>query len=150
MSVDVEVKRLPHARGLPLPGYATAESAGVDLMAALESALTLQPGQRALIPTGIALQLPAGCEAQVRPRSGLALNHGVTVLNAPGTVDSDYRGEIGVILINLGYEPFTVMRGMRIAQMLIAPVYRVTWQEVTELSSTERGSAGFGSTGAGA
>jgi len=146
----VPVTRLPHGAGLDLPAYATAHAAGVDLLAAVSADIVLRPGARALIPTGIAIALPANCEAQIRPRSGLALKYGVTVLNSPGTVDADYRGEIGVILINHGQEPFTVTRGLRIAQLVIAPVERLAWQETTSLSESERGSGGFGSTGLGA
>ncbi len=145
--VRVPVKRLPHAEGLPLPAYATPDSAGVDLVAAVASPVTLAPGARALIPTGLAIALPAGTEAQVRPRSGLALKHGLTLLNTPGTIDADYRGEVSVILANLGQEPFEVTRGMRIAQMIVAPVTRVAWDEVPELDDSERGAGGFGSTG---
>jgi dUTP pyrophosphatase len=143
----VQIARLPHAAGLDLPSYATAASAGLDLVAAVERTLTLLPGGRALIPTGIAIALPAGYEAQVRPRSGLALKHGVTVLNSPGTIDADYRGEIGVILANLGDGPFDITRGARVAQLVIAPVARAAWNEVAALSQTARGSGGFGSTG---
>ncbi len=146
-ALAVQVKRLPHGAGLPLPHYATADSAGVDLVAAVESAVILQPGERRLIPTGIAIALPPGTEAQVRPRSGLALRHGITLLNTPGTIDADYRGEIGVILINLGQESFAIDRGMRIAQMVVAPVVQVAWDEVSELSESQRGAGGFGSTG---
>ncbi len=146
-SLAVQVKRLPHGDGLPLPHYATADSAGVDLVAAVENAVILQPGERQLIPTGIAIALPPGTEAQVRPRSGLALRHGITLLNTPGTIDADYRGEIGVILINLGQESFAIDRGMRIAQMVVAPVVQVAWDEVAELSESQRGAGGFGSTG---
>lgn len=145
--VTIAVKRLEHSRDLPLPSYATPGSAGLDLLAAVDDAKTLQPGERALIPTGLSIALPPGFEAQVRPRSGLALKHGVTVLNAPGTVDSDYRGEVGVILINLGSEPFVVERGSRIAQMIVARHDRVTWRAVETLEQSERGAGGFGSTG---
>ncbi len=145
----VKVKRLPHGADLPLPHYATPDSAGVDLVAAVEDAVVLAPGERRLIPTGIAIALPPGTEAQVRPRSGLALRHGITLLNTPGTIDADYRGEIGVILINLGQEPFAIDRGMRIAQMIVAPVVQVAWDEVAELSESQRGAGGFGSTGVG-
>ena len=145
----VKVKRLPHGADLPLPHYATPDSAGVDLVAAVEDAVILAPGERRLIPTGIAIALPPGTEAQVRPRSGLALRHGITLLNTPGTIDADYRGEIGVILINLGQEPFAIDRGMRIAQMIVAPVVQVAWDEVAELSESQRGAGGFGSTGVG-
>lgn len=147
--VDVEVKRLPHGAGLPLPEYATADSAGLDLLAAIDGELTLEPGKRALVPTGLAIALPQGYEAQVRPRSGLALRNGVTVLNSPGTVDADYRGEVCVILANLGDEAFVVTRGMRIAQMVVAPVSRLRWNEVPDLPGSERGAGGFGSTGTG-
>ena len=145
--VSVALTRLAHSEGLALPSYATTHSAGMDLMAAIAAPVTLSPGERKLIPTGIAIALPDGYEAQVRPRSGLALKNGITVANAPGTIDADYRGEVGVILINLGTEPFTVERGMRIAQMIIAPYSRATFLEVTELPSSERGAGGFGSTG---
>ena len=145
--VTVPVKRLPHGADIPLPEYATALSAGVDLIAAVAAPVALKPGARIIIPTGIAIQLPAGFEAQVRPRSGLAAKHGVTVLNSPGTIDADYRGEVGVILINHGAETFSVERGMRIAQMVIAPVAVAVWQEVGDLDNTQRGACGFGSTG---
>jgi dUTP pyrophosphatase len=148
-AIDVEVKRLPHGADLPLPQYATADSAGLDLLAAVDADLVLQPGTRALVPTGLAIALPPGYEAQVRPRSGLALRNGITLLNSPGTVDADYRGEVGVILINLGQEPFVVTRGMRIAQMVVAPVTRLAWREVADLPTSERGAGGFGSTGTG-
>ena len=147
-AVRVAVTRLAHADDLPLPAYESAMSAGMDLAAAVKDDVELAPGARALVPTGYAIALPAGFEAQVRPRSGLALEHGVTVLNAPGTIDADYRGEIGVILANLGPEPFTVSRGMRIAQLVVAPVARIDWQVVAELPETTRGAGGFGSTGA--
>ncbi len=145
--VAVEVRRLPHAEGLPLPRYETVHAAGMDLLAAVTADLTLPPGGRAVVPTGIAIALPKDHEAQVRPRSGLAAKHGVTLLNSPGTIDADYRGEVGVILINLGSEPFTISRGMRIAQMVVAPVARVRWLEVVALGDTDRGTGGFGSTG---
>jgi len=148
--VTVSVTRLPHGADLPLPEYATADSAGVDLLAAVGDDLTLAPGARALVPTGLAIALPPGYEAQVRPRSGLALRNGVTVLNSPGTVDSDYRGEVGVILANLGDVDFTVTRGMRIAQMVVAPVSRLEWTETETLPESGRGAGGFGSTGTGA
>jgi len=148
-AIDVEVKRLPHGADLPLPQYATADSAGLDLLAAVDADLVLQPGMRALVPTGLAIALPPGYEAQVRPRSGLALRNGITLLNSPGTVDADYRGEVGVILINLGQEPFAVTRGMRIAQMVVAPVTRLAWREVADLPASGRGAGGFGSTGTG-
>jgi dUTP pyrophosphatase len=143
----VRITRLPHAAGLPLPSAKTPDSAGLDLAAAVGEAVVLPPGGRALIPTGFAIALPPGHEAQVRPRSGLAVEHGVTVLNAPGTVDADYRGEVKVPLINHGSAPFTVTRGMRIAQMVVAPVTVVRLVEVEELDETARGGRGFGSTG---
>jgi dUTP pyrophosphatase len=145
--VRVAVLRLPHGEGLPLPDYATEGSAGLDLLAALAEAVTLQPGARALIPTGLTMVLPQGYEGQVRPRSGLALKHGLTVLNSPGTIDADYRGEVQVIVINLGEEPVTVARGMRIAQLVLAPVTRASLEEVSTLPSSVRGEGGFGSTG---
>lgn len=144
--IAVAAVRLPHGRDLPLPGYATAGSAGLDLCAAA-GPLSLAPAARALIPTGLALALPAGFEAQIRPRSGLALRHGVTVLNAPGTIDSDYRGEIGVVLVNLGEAAFMVERGMRIAQLVVAPVARIRLGEGDALPPGGRGGHGFGSTG---
>ncbi len=143
----VAVQRLPHGADLPLPAYATEHSAGMDLLAAVESDIVLQPGERKLIPSGIAIALPPGTEAQVRPRSGLALKHGISVLNAPGTIDADYRGEVGVILINHGREPYTVTRGSRIAQIVIAPHCQAAWQPVEALSASVRGAGGFGSTG---
>ncbi len=148
-AVKVEVLRLPHGEGLALPAYQTAHAAGLDLVAAVPESdpLVLLPGRHALVPTGLAIALPDGFEAQVRPRSGLAVKHGVTVLNAPGTVDADYRGEIGVLLINHGTEPFAIRRGERVAQMVIAPVSRAELVAVASLSSTTRGSGGFGSTG---
>ena len=145
--IDVRVTRLPHGADLPLPAYQTADSAGMDLMAAIDAPITLAPGARQLIPTGLAIALPPGHEAQIRPRSGLALRHGVTVANAPGTIDSDYRGEVKVILINLGDADFTVTRGMRVAQMVVATVTRASIQQVDRLDNTERGDGGFGSTG---
>lgn len=145
--VAAAVQRLPHGADLDLPAYATAGSAGCDLVAAVAEDLVLAPGARALIPTGIAIALPPGTEAQIRPRSGLALRHGVTCLNTPGTIDCDYRGEIGVILINHGAEPFRILRGLRIAQLVVAPVARVAWEEVATLPGTPRGAGGFGSTG---
>tara|TARA_Y100000588_G_scaffold29723_1_gene28934 strand:+ start:377 stop:832 length:456 start_codon:yes stop_codon:yes gene_type:complete len=148
VTASVAVKRLPHGADLPLPDYATLDSAGVDLMAAIDAPRTLAPGERALVPTGLAIALPRGFEAQVRPRSGLALKDGITVLNSPGTVDADYRGEVGVVLINLGDSPFEVSRGMRIAQMIVAPVTQLVWKEQEELSKTARGTGGYGSTGA--
>lgn len=146
-SVAVAITRLAHATDLPLPEYQTEHSAGMDLLAAVETDLIVGPGERILVPTGLAIALPEGHEAQVRPRSGLALKHGIALVNAPGTIDADYRGEIGVILINHGAEPFTIERGMRIAQMVIAPVTRANWHEVTSLPDSTRGSGGFGSTG---
>ena len=147
--VAVPVRRLPHGQDLPLPAYATADAAGLDLLAAVPAGapMTLAPGARALVPTGLALALPPGFEAQVRPRSGLALKHGITVLNAPGTVDADYRGEVGVILINLSAEPFLIERGHRIAQLVVAPVSRLAWSETETLPDSRRGTGGFGSTG---
>ncbi|MDF1585728.1 dUTP diphosphatase [Marinimicrococcus flavescens] len=146
--VEIAVERLEHGGDLPLPAYASAGAAGLDLLAAVVEDLVLPPGGRALVPTGIRLALPDGFEAQVRPRSGLALRHGVTVLNAPGTVDADYRGEVGVILANLGSEPFSVRRGERIAQLVVAPVARAVWREQeVATAATERGAGGFGSTG---
>jgi len=147
MTVTLELKRLEHGRDLPLPAYQSILAAGLDLLAAVDGTITLAPGARALVPTGLAMALPAGFEAQVRPRSGLAAKHGVTVLNTPGTIDADYRGEVKVILINLGDGPFEISRGDRIAQMVIAPVLQADIVEVEVLSETERGSGGFGSTG---
>ncbi len=149
MTVEIAVQRLPHGDGLALPGYATAGAAGADLLAAVAGPVVLAPGERRAIPTGIALALPEGFEAQVRPRSGLALDHGVTVLNAPGTVDSDYRGEVKVILANLGAAPFVVERGMRIAQIVVARVETARWRASDELPASARGAGGFGSTGTG-
>lgn len=143
----VAVRRLPHGRDLALPAYATDGAAGLDVVAAVTDPVTLGPGQRGIIPTGIAIALPAGYEAQARPRSGLALKHGVTLVNSPGTIDEDYRGEIKMILINHGAEPFVVNRGDRIAQIVIAPVTRAALTEVDELPETARGAGGFGSTG---
>ncbi len=147
MSVPVPVTVLAHGAGLPLPDYASQGAAGLDLHAAIDDNLTLAPGARALVPTGLKLALPAGFEGQVRPRSGLAVKHGVTVLNAPGTIDADYRGEVMVALVNLGAEPFTLERGMRIAQLVVAPVARIVLKQVTDLDETARGGGGFGSTG---
>jgi dUTP pyrophosphatase len=148
-AVQVHVMRLPHATDLPLPEYQSPQAAGLDLLAAVpaEAPITIGPGERALIPTGIAIALPPGTEGQVRPRSGLASRHGVTVLNAPGTIDADYRGEVGVILVNLGRDPFTVDRGMRIAQLIIAASIRAVICEVPAVDETTRGVGGFGSTG---
>jgi len=147
MTATLELKRLDHGRDLPLPAYQSDLAAGLDLLAAVERPLVLGPGERALVPTGLAMALPAGFEAQVRPRSGLAAKHGITVLNTPGTIDADYRGEVKVILINLGNEHFEINRGDRIAQMVIAPVLQARIQEVEVLSETDRGAGGFGSTG---
>ena len=144
---EILVKRLSHARDLPLPAYATAGSAGADLRAALAEPLTLHPGMRALVPSGFAFAIPDGYEMQVRPRSGLAARHGVTLLNTPGTVDSDYRGEVMAILVNHGAEPFTIRPGDRIAQIVIAPVVAASFSEAADLSATARGAGGFGSTG---
>jgi len=146
-SIPVSIKRLPHGADLPLPAYETAHAAGLDLPAAVEVDLVLQPGAKALVPTGLAIALPEDYEAQVRPRSGLAAKHAVTVLNSPGTIDADYRGEIKVILINHGPAPFTITRGMRIAQMVVAPVVRAQWIDCEDLPETARGEGGFGSTG---
>ena len=145
--VTVAVQKLPHGADLALPAYATGDSAGMDLLAAVENNVVLEPGERRLIPTGLAIALPPGTEAQVRPRSGLALKHGISVLNAPGTIDADYRGEVGVILVNFGLEPFTVSRGDRIAQMVIAPYLQAQWEAVESLDESARGAGGFGSTG---
>jgi dUTP pyrophosphatase len=149
VSSEILIQRLPHAQGLSLPRYETAGAAGFDLVAAVaeNSPIILENFARQLVPTGLRLQIPNGYEAQVRPRSGLALRHGITVLNSPGTIDSDYRGEVQVLLVNFGGEPFVVERGMRIAQMVIAPVVRVGFREVEELDETQRASGGFGSTG---
>lgn len=145
----VDLLRLPHGEGLPLPAYQSEGAAGLDLMAALApgAKITLEPGRRQLVPTGFSIALPEGFESQVRPRSGLALSHGVTVLNTPGTIDGDYRGEICVLLINLGEAPFEIVRGLRIAQLVVAPVVSVIVAEVRELADTARGGRGFGSTG---
>lgn len=145
--VEVAVTRLPHGADLELPSYETADAAGMDLRAAVTDDVVLAPGERALIPTGLAIALPSGYEAQVRPRSGLALRNGISLVNTPGTIDADYRGEVGVIVINHGAEPFTVDRGMRVAQMVIAPVTQAAWLETDNLSDTARGAGGFGSTG---
>jgi dUTP pyrophosphatase len=145
--IEVPLQRLPHGAGLPLPAYATAHAAGLDLLAAVSEAVELLPGARRLVPTGISIALPAGYEAQIRPRSGLALKHGVTLLNSPGTIDADYRGEVGVILINHGEAPFRLERGDRIAQLVISPVARLAWRESDVLPESERGAGGFGSTG---
>jgi dUTP pyrophosphatase len=147
--IIIDVKRLPHGAGLPLPAYQSAQAAGLDLLAAVpdDAPVTLAPGARALIPTGLAIALPPDLEAQVRPRSGLALKHGVTVLNSPGTIDADYRGEISVILINHGSDQFMIRRGERIAQLIVAPVYRAQLSEAVALMETSRNAGGFGSTG---
>ncbi len=145
--VRIRVKRLPHGEGIELPSYATEHAAGLDLRAAVTEPVTLKPLERALIPTGFVFEIPEGYEGQIRPRSGLALRKGITLLNSPGTVDADYRGEVKVLLINLGQEPVTVERGERIAQMIIAPVSRAELVEVEEVSTTLRGDGGFGSTG---
>ena len=147
MSVPVLVQRLPHADGLDLPSYATAGAAGMDLLAAVQAPVVILPGERVLVPTGLRVALPAGHELQVRPRSGLALKHGIVLPNSPGTVDEDYRGELQVIVMNAGTEPFTVTRGMRIAQAVLAPVVRAVWHETETLETTARGEGGFGSTG---
>jgi len=148
-SPALKLIRLPHGEGIELPSYETAGAAGMDLRAAVEAGetITLRPGERALVPTGFIFEVPLGYEAQIRPRSGLAIKNGITCLNSPGTVDSDYRGEVKVILANLGQDDFIIERGMRIAQMVIAPVTQVTVTEVTEFTRTERGAGGFGSTG---
>lgn len=143
--IPVQVKRLPHGAGLPLPAYATAGAAGMDVVSAED--VTIAPGARHAVTTGLALAIPQGYEIQVRPRSGLALKHGITVPNTPGTIDSDYRGELKVILINHGAEPFAIARGDRVAQLVLAPVVHAAWDEVAELDATERGEGGFGSTG---
>ncbi len=149
--IRAPIKRFPHARGLQLPAYQSEDAAGLDLVAALEAnaGVVLEPGGRALIPTGFAIELPKGYEAQVRSRSGLALNFGVAVLNSPGTIDADYRGEIGVILVNLGSHPFEIKRGARIAQLVVSAVARVAFEESGALEESARGAGGFGSTGAG-
>ena len=147
--ITVEITRLPHGRDLPLPAYQTELAAGLDLLAAVpqHAPMTIDPGARALVPTGIAIALPTGYEAQVRPRSGLAVKHGLSVLNAPGTIDADYRGELQVLLVNLGGDPVEIVRGMRVAQLVVAPVTRIGLIEVDALDQTERGYGGFGSTG---
>ena len=143
----IAVRRLPHGADLPLPAYATSGAAGMDLLAAVEAPVTIAPGGRALIPTGLAVALPPGHELQIRPRSGLALRHGIVLPNSPGTIDEDYRGEIGVIVLNAGSEAFVVERGMRIAQAILSPVLRAEWDETGTLDETTRASGGFGSTG---
>jgi dUTP pyrophosphatase len=146
-SVPIRVTRLPHAEGLALPAYATEGAAGMDLLAAVAADLVIAPGGRALVPTGLTVALPPDHELQIRPRSGLALKNGITLPNSPGTIDEDYRGEIGVIVLNTGSEAFTITRGMRIAQAVLAPVCRALWHEVASLDVTARGDGGFGSTG---
>ncbi|NVN44094.1 dUTP diphosphatase [Asaia siamensis] len=145
--LPVELVRLPHAEGMDLPHYASSGAAGMDLLAAINEDVVIRSGERALIPTGLRIGLPAGYELQIRPRSGLALKHGITLPNTPGTIDEDYRGEIGIIVLNTGKEDFVISRGMRIAQAVLAPVIRLTWVEVSELDETSRGAGGFGSTG---
>jgi len=145
--MKIRIRRLRHGEGLPLPAYATAGAAGMDLLAAVAAPVTIPPGGRALIPTGLALALPPGHELQVRPRSGLALRHGIVLPNSPGTIDEDYRGELQVIVLNAGDAPFTVERGMRIAQAILAPVLHAEWEEVADLDDTPRSTGGFGSTG---
>lgn len=147
--LNLPVKVLPHALDLPLPSYATSQSAGMDLIAAIDADITLKPLERKLVPTGICIALPEGYEAQVRPRSGLALKSGIGLVNSPGTIDADYRGEVGVILINLSAEPFTITRGMRIAQMVIAQYTTIHWNQMEQLPESDRGEGGFGSTGTG-
>jgi dUTP pyrophosphatase len=147
MSIEVAVVRLPHANGLPLPTYATEGAAGLDLLAAVTASVIIPPAGRALIPTGLTIAVPPGYELQVRPRSGLALRHGIVLPNSPGTIDADYRGEVQIIVMNAGDAPFTVERGMRIAQAVLAPVTRLVWRETETLPPTARGAGGFGSTG---
>ena len=147
ISLDIGIRRLPQSHGLPLPAYQTAGAAGMDLHAAVADDVCIEPGGIALIPTGLEVAIPDGFEGQVRPRSGLAAKHGITLANAPATIDADYRGEIRVPLINLGREPFLVARGMRIAQLVVAPVAKVRWREVAELPLTERAGRGFGHSG---
>ena len=145
--VTVRIQRLPHSEGLELPRYASAGAAGADLRAAVDGSLEIAPGERAAVPTGLVLEIPAGWEGQVRPRSGLAIRHGLTVVNAPGTIDSDYRGELMVLLANLGGETVTISRGDRVAQLVLTPVVKARFSEADELGFTERGAGGFGSTG---
>ena len=147
MTIQIAIRRLPHGKDLALPAYATAGAAGMDLLAAVDAPLTIAPGERTLIPTGLAIALPPGYELQVRPRSGLALRNGIVLPNSPGTIDEDYRGEIQVIVLNAGNAPFTIERGMRIAQAVLAPVVRARWHEVERLDPTPRNEGGFGSTG---
>ncbi|WP_085907871.1 dUTP diphosphatase [Kiloniella majae] len=147
MNVEISIVQLSHGEGLPLPSYATPQSAGMDLLAAIENPIELASGDRLLVPTGLKIALPSGYEAQIRPKSGLALKHGITLVNTPGTIDADYRGEIGVIIMNLGKETFTIERGAKIAQMVIAPCIQANWSSVTSLDTTSRGEGGFGSTG---
>ena len=147
MNIPVQVKRLPHSEGLALPSYATSGAAGMDLLAAVQAPMVLAPPAPPLVPTGLAIALPPGFELQIRPRSGLALKNGIILPNSPGTIDEDYRGELQVIVMNAGTEPFTIERGMRIAQAVLAPVVRAAWTEVAELDETQRGAGGFGSTG---
>ena len=146
-TVEIEILRLPHGHDLQLPDYSTAAAAGADLLAAIDQDIELKPMERRIVPTGISIALPVGFEGQVRPRSGLAAKNGITVANAPGTIDADYRGEVGVILVNLGQEPFRISRGMRIAQLVVARHARAVWREVSQLDRTARGAGGFGSTG---
>lgn len=145
--IDVKIKRIREGSDIPLPRYMTSHSAGMDLYADIEGEMILKPGERKLIPTGIAISLPDGFEAQIRPRSGLAINHGITLLNSPGTIDADYRGEISAIMINLGDNSFTIKRGDRIGQMVINKIYHASWEEAEELDNTKRGTGGFGHTG---
>ena len=147
VTVEVLIRRLPHAEGLPLPAYATDGAAGADLCAAVDEELIIRPGERAAVPTGLVLEIPDGHEGQVRPRSGLAIRAGLTIVNAPGTIDSDYRGELKVLLVNLGLEPVSISRGDRIAQLLVAPVTRASFIETEDLTASDRGDGGFGSTG---
>jgi dUTP pyrophosphatase len=147
MVIEIAIKQLEHGKDLNLPSYATSHSAGMDLMAAIGEDIVIKPGERKLVPTGIAIALPDGYEAQIRPRSGLALKNGITVLNTPGTIDADYRGEIGIVLINLGHEDFIITKGMRIAQMIVASYIQAKFNLAEDLNSTARGEGGFGSTG---
>ena len=147
MTVEVRIRRLAHSEGLPMPVYATGGAAGADLCAAVDTEVSIEPGERQAVPTGLVLEIPDGFEAQVRPRSGLAIRQGLTIVNAPGTIDSDYRGELKVLLVNLGAEPVRIVRGDRIAQVVIAPVTRAQFVEADELTASDRGAGGFGSTG---